>query len=128
MTNASHLQVLMKLCAVGAMTAVVYFSALWIGMHCIVLHYLYAVSIAYLLATTFHFLMNRRFTFQATDGQHVEQLTRYLILCFLNYGITVLMVWLAVAHWALSPYVGSLGAIFATINTNYFLGRYWVFN
>jgi putative flippase GtrA len=112
---------------VGALTALIYFSAMWIAQSVFSLNYIFAVSIAYFFSTIFHFFANRLYTFRSTKDDYLTQFGRYIILWFLNYIATILVVWISVDILLLSPYLGVCISVIFTSFTGYMLGHFWVF-
>jgi len=47
-----------------------------------------AISISYLITTTTHYLLNRKLTFKAKNGQ-LKSIRRYLLMLVINYLITL---------------------------------------
>lgn len=113
--------------SVGAITAVInylLFSFFWGLLH---LHYLIAVSIAFILAIVFHFIANRYYTFKIRDNNFQEQLFRYLGLITINYLLTLAVMHIVVEQIKLSPYLGNILAIGVTVCSGYLMARLWVF-
>jgi len=112
---------------VGALTAVLYFSIfayLWRVAH---LHYRLAISIAYFTSILFHFTANRFVTFKSHGADFTKHVVKYLIMVMVNYLITLLVVHFVVVGLALSPYLGVISAIGATVGTGYLMAKFWVF-
>lgn len=94
----------------------------WAGIH-----YQLAVSIAYVLSVIVHFSANRCIAFEGKDIHFMRQMPRYLAMIFINYCITLMVTRFVVEVLALTPYLGIIFSIGITINTSYFMLRYWVF-
>ncbi len=124
---ASHVKAFTKFGAVGAITAAIYFFVMWVVNSGLGINYVVAVSLAYILSTTFHFVANRHFTFTATLGHQGHQFVRYLVLWLINYIITIGVVTLSVEKFRWSPYLGVCISVILTMCTGYALARYWVF-
>jgi putative flippase GtrA len=126
LVKANFLSVI-KFGVVGVITAAIYFSVMWFASSILNFGYFLAVSMAYFVSTSFHYLANRYFTFSARTGQHSWQLARYMILWIINYIITIIVVSLSVEHLGLSAYLGVCVAVVITVFVGYFLSRNWVF-
>lgn len=113
--------------AVGAASAIVNFASFGIFWSLVGLPYAYAVSIAYVLSVIFHFTANRHITFKSQGTNFLPQLSKYLVLIFINYFVTLFIVNYVVTVLHLSPYFGLVMAIGATVLTGYFMSRYWIF-
>jgi putative flippase GtrA len=112
---------------VGGITAAIYYALIGIFWGLLGVHYLIAVSVAYVSAVTFHFLANRRVTFNASGNSARRQLPRYVALSVFNYLLALLVVDLAVRVAGLHVYVGTALAILATLVPGYVGMRRWVF-
>lgn len=123
----SHFLAFAKFGLVGATTAAIYFLVMWLVDAILGLPYIVAVCLAYFVSTVFHFLANRHFTFAAAHGRHESQIARYLLMWFINYLITILVVGLCVERFNLSPYIGVCVSVLFTMCVGYILGCYWVF-
>ena len=86
-----------------------------------------AVNLAYAVALSFHFLVNRVWTFQGTQGARTPQIVRYAVMAAVNYGITMAVVNLATRRLGWPPPVGLCAAIGATTVSGYAMSRRWVF-
>lgn len=123
----SHFLAFAKFGLVGATTAAIYFLVMWLADAILELPYIGAVSFANFVSTVFHFLANRHFTFAAAHGRHGSQIARYLLMWFINYLITIVVVALCVERFHLSPYIGVCVSVLFTMCVGYVLARYWVF-
>lgn len=104
-----------------------YFLVMWLADATLGLPYIGAVSVAYFVSSGFHFLANRHFTFAAAHGGYESQIFRYLLMWFINYLITILIVRLCFERFHLSPYIGVCVSVSVTMGVSYILGLYWVF-
>ncbi|EKD75548.1 MAG: hypothetical protein ACD_44C00102G0003 [uncultured bacterium] len=118
---------LLTFLTVGALSAGVYFLSFSICWKLLRLSYPYAISIAYVLSVLFHFTANRNITFKSYGTNILPQTLKYLTMVIMNYGITLLIVNIAVEILHLSPYIGIVCAIGATVGSGYLMSRLWVF-
>jgi len=124
---ASHFIASAKFGLVGATTAAILFLVMWFANSVLRLTYIGTISLAYFASTVFHFLANRHFTFAAAHGRPRSQIVRYLLVCFVNYLITIIVVGLCVESFHFPPYIGVCISVLFTASVGYMLGRYWVF-
>ena len=117
----------MRFALIGGLTAILYFLVMWLSSSRLHLGYEIAVSVAYLISTTFHFLANKYFTFKSASEPSHMQLIKYGVMWIINYIITVAVVWLAVEKFAFSAYVGVCMAVVMTFMVGFILGQCWVF-
>ena len=125
--QTSHRRSIGAYLVVGGITAAIYYALIGLLWGLLGAHYLLAVSVAYVSAVAFHFLANRRVTFEAFHDSARRQLPRYVALAVVNYLVTLLVVDLAVRVAGLHVYVATTVAILATLVTGYVSMRRWVF-
>lgn len=123
-----HLIDILKFGLVGVSTAAIYFLVMCFADLILGVSYTWSISTAYFLSTIFHFLANRSFTFSVTHDRYDDQIVRYIVVCLINYMITLVVVKLCVELFGFSHYIGVCVSVLFTVFSGYGLGRYWVFN
>ena len=118
---------LFKFALVGLTTAAIFFGSMWLFESFFKLNYLISISLAYFFSTGFHFLANKYFTFNCSNQDHGMQMIRYLILWFVNYGITLFVVSFLVTRFDANPYIGVCFSVVITMAIGFILSKYWVF-
>lgn len=112
---------------VGGLTALIYFGFIALSVEILKLDYRVGVSVAYVLAVSFHFVVNRKFTFRAADHQIIQQSVRYFGVLLVNYLITIGVVWFFVGRLGMATYLGAAMSIVVTVGVGYFASKFWVF-
>lgn len=112
---------------VGGLTAVIYFGFIALSIEFFGLDYRIAVTIAYVLAVSFHFLANRKFTFRVVDSRLLHQSIRYLGILGVNYLITLGVVSFLVVRLGVSTYLSAAASIMVTVCIGYVATKFWVF-
>lgn len=112
---------------VGFLTTLVYFSIFSISLEWLKVGHRFAVTFAYVIAATFQFFSNRRFTFKSHTYDVGPQVAKYISMLIINYIITFVVVDVCVRILHLSPYFGAIFAIGVVVFTGYFLSKFWVF-
>ena len=112
---------------IGGITALVYFGFFALSVEGFQLNYRVGMSIAYVLAVTFHFLANRKFTFYSKDGKLIYQWLRYLAVLIINYLVTLVVISFFVDQLGLSAYLAVMLSILVTVCVGYFASKFWVF-
>ena len=117
----------LRFLTVGGVTFVIYF-ALQYTIERIGAGPYVALSIAYAIAITYHYLMNRIYTFgnRFTLSDTPASLAKYAVVNVLNYGLTLGIVGI-VRSFGLDVKVGMVIAIILTSGMTFFIFRYWVF-
>ena len=127
MSRKLHAFYFLKFSCVGTLTAIIFFLVMWCWDFLFPAHYIFAVTLAYISSTAFHYFTNQRFTFNTKSCLNRIQISRYIVVCILNYFITVLVVSISVDAYLLSRYLGVFLSIIFTAITGYVLGYCWVF-
>jgi len=112
---------------VGGLTALIYFGFLALSVEVFTLDYRLGVSIAYVLAVSFHFLANRKFTFRIVDDRVIHQWMRYLGVLIINYLIMLSIVSFFVDKLGISTYFSAAISIVVTVSVGYLASKFWVF-
>ena len=118
---------LFRFLLVGALTAVFYLGLFIFLWKTFGINYHIAVTIAYIISTLTYFIINRNFTFKSQGNAIAQQFSKFLVVVFLNYVITLVIVHGAVEVLMLQPYFGTVLAIATTTLFNYVISKSWVF-
>lgn len=112
---------------VGAATAAIYFLVLAFHLEVLGANYNLAVSIAYIVSVVFQFIANKRFTFKSETTSVLPQLSKFLVLLFINYLVTILVVRFVVENLGLTAYHGVLASVPLIMVVGYLLSKHWIF-
>jgi putative flippase GtrA len=112
---------------VGGGTAVIYAGLITVLVNYLRLDYRFGLTLAYITAVSFHFTANRYLTFRSYKSRLLTQILRYSMAAFVNYVITLVMVFVIVDKLHQDAYVGSLVSLFLTVVLGYFFARLWIF-
>lgn len=112
---------------VGGTTALLYFLLLIMLLEVLRLEYLIGVSLAYIAAIMFHFVLNRHLTFKATDSALLSQGSRYAVMATANYLLTLAIVFCVVEQLRFNAYIGAVTAIAVSASFTYAVSKVWVF-
>ena len=112
---------------IGGLTFIIYFVILWILFSLARLNYVGAVAIAYLAAIIFHFLTNRKITFNAGGTKFRYQILRYLSVALINYIIQLGVIRICYEMYGIDFYISTFFGVMSTMITGYFLMNSWVF-
>lgn len=112
---------------VGGSTAVLYLGVSHLVLNVLVMDYRLGISLAYTAAVSFHFLMNRAYTFAGESGGLLRAVARYGCVLAVNYAITLATAELCVRMLGLTPFVSSGVAMFVTTALTFLLLSRWVF-
>jgi len=118
---------LFRFLIVGAGASVIQILILAVCLNLFGLRNEFSVVIAYIASVVFHFLVNRRFTFQMEQGPKIVEVFRYLTIVLINLLITLLVSTAIINIFGLNAYIATIFSICATICVSFFSSKYWVF-
>jgi putative flippase GtrA len=123
----SNLRNLAKFSLVGFLTAAIYFQMMWFADVILGLPYILAISMAYCMSMIFHFVANKYFIFAVAGKSYKAEILRYLLMWFINFLITIMVVSVCVNLLQLSPYLGVCVSVLFSMCCSYIMCRFWVF-
>jgi putative flippase GtrA len=112
---------------IGGLTALLYMGLIFFTVDLLGFQYQFGVSLSYFVATLFHFLANKKLTFQAANDKLVRQVPRYAGVIALHYLIVLGVVSVFVSVLGASVYIASALAILLASGVGYLLLKFWVF-
>ncbi len=112
---------------IGGLTALFYMGLIFVTVDLLDFQYQFGVSLSYFVATLFHFLANKKLTFQAEDDKLAQQVPRYVGVITLHYLTVLGVVSAFVSGFGISVYIASALAILLASGVGYILLKYWVF-
>jgi putative flippase GtrA len=90
-------------------------------------HYLIAATLAFCVAVTNNFLLNRHWTFKATGGRVTFQAPRFLIVSLGALGLNLIVLELLVGALDVHKVAGQAAAILAATPVNFIGNKLWSF-
>ena len=124
---ARHFIELLRFTLVGVSTFLINFLSVYLFYGALHLDYRLAASLAYIITTCCHFMLNKSFTFGASEQKLRHNAPRYALMLALNYAITILASWLTVGIFGGSPYLGVVASTGGTALSSFFVMKYFVF-
>jgi putative flippase GtrA len=118
---------LIKFLIVGVLTCGIYFLTFHIFYANIDLDYRIAASIAYVITVCTHFLLNRSFTFDASQQKMMMNVWKYILMLFINYTTLMAIMCIVVNSIFNSPYVGVAISTVLSAFINFVMMKYFVF-
>lgn len=117
---------LVRFCAVGASGFVVNLIVFTLAFKWMGLHHTVAAIVAFCIAWLNNFLLNRQWTFSATDGSTLQQAWRYFASSVFSLGLNLLILE-ALVRVGLAEIPSQAVAIVAVTPVGFLLGRRWAF-
>lgn len=112
---------------VGGVAFLLYFIVLWILFDLIGVHYPFAVTLSYLISSTFHFFSHRAFTFEIKSKKYKSQLMYYCIVAAVNYFIQLVTIKVLYEYININIYISAFFGILLSLLVGYTLLNNWVF-
>jgi dolichol-phosphate mannosyltransferase len=91
------------------------------------LHYIPAAMLAFCVAVTNNFLLNRHWTFRATDGSAAFQAPRFLMVSVAALAFNLIVLELLVGVAGISKIPGQAAAVLAATPLNFVGNKLWSF-
>jgi putative flippase GtrA len=90
-------------------------------------HYIPAAILAFCVAVTNNFLLNRHWTFEATDGRASFQAPRFLTVSLIALGFNLAVLELLVGWAGVAKVPGQAAAVLAATPLNFIGNKLWSF-
>jgi putative flippase GtrA len=119
---------LVRFSIVGASGYVINLAVYSVLVFVLDVHYVLAATLAFCVAVTNNFLLNRGWTFKATYGRVTFQAPRFLIVSLLALGANLLVLELLVGVIGVHKVVGQAAAILAATPFNFVGNKLWSFS
>src|SRR4051794_20672520 len=113
--------------AVGAIGYVVNLTAYAVAVHALAIDYRTAATLAFALALTTTFVLNRRYTFAAEDGAVHRQAWRYAMVNALGFATNLVTLQVLVEQGHLTKLAAEALAAIVAAPVNYAGQRLWAF-
>jgi len=111
---------------VGALTAVLHYGLLYIGVEALQLNVTVASSLGFVVAVIFNYLMHYSWTFDE-PAPHGRTLRRYLVMIGCGFLINGAVMYAGV-HWAALNYLLTQAlALVVVVSWNFVMSNVWVF-
>lgn len=92
------------------------------------MHYLPAAILAFCVAVTNNFVLNRHWTFKATDGRATFQALRFLVVSLFALGFNLIVLELLVGAGGVHKILGQAAAVLAATPLNFIGNKLWSFS
>ncbi|TAL75472.1 MAG: GtrA family protein [Burkholderiaceae bacterium] len=113
---------------VGGLTAAIYFGLITLCVKVASIDYRVSISIAYVVAVSFHFFANRNLTFRAVGSNVLHQGFRYVIVLVVNYLVILLAAYCLVDLLGMTSYLAAILSMLIPTCIGYFIFKFWVFS
>ena len=118
---------LVRFSLVGATGYVINLAVYSLLVEAVGLHYLSAAVVAFCVAVTNNFLLNRHWTFKAGWGRASFQAPRFLVVSLVALGFNLMLLELLVGVVGVHEIVGQATAVLAATPLNFVGNKLWSF-
>lgn len=119
---------LVKFGAVGATGYVVNLVVYEIARSMFDVHYMVAAVLAFLVAVTNNFLLNRHWTFDAAEGHAGFQAARFLTVSLIALGFNLVVLKVLVAGFGVAEFPAQAIAVICATPLNFVGNKLWSFS
>jgi dolichol-phosphate mannosyltransferase len=119
---------LVRFSVVGASGYVINLAVYSILVYAAGLPYVAAALVAFCVAVTNNFLLNRSWTFRATGGRVTFQAPRFLVVSLVALGVNLVVLELLVGGLGVHKVAGQAAAILAATPFNFVGNKLWSFS
>lgn len=116
-----------KFSLVGASNTVVDFGTYLFLTRVVAVHFLVANVFAFLLAASWSFVWNRRWTFRSSDPRVHHQYVRFLVVSTVGLLLTTGILYILVEHASMADIFAKVIAVSAVLVWNFLINRFWTF-
>jgi putative flippase GtrA len=121
------LRQVVRFLSTGILTNLVNYATFWLLLRGLGVHYIAASVVGFLAGFVVGFLVNRQWTFDATEADGRAQLLRFLALNAFSLAVNAGTIWLFTAVFHLIPELSQLIAIAVSTLINFTGSKFWVF-
>lgn len=118
---------LVQFCIVGASGYVVNLVVFSIAFHLLGMHHITAAILAFWVAWTNNFLLNRQWTFSGAEGSAWAHAARYLMVSLFSLGLNLVILESLLRGFSIAETLAQAIAIVAVTPVGFLLNRRWAF-
>lgn len=116
-----------KFSLVGASNTLVDFAVFSLLIYGLNFHYIGANTLSFTTATTWSYLMNRRWTFRGHGGKVHVQYVKFIMVSAVGLGLTTVLLYLFIERLHLAKIVAKAIAVLIVLCWNFPINRIWTF-
>lgn len=116
-----------KFCFVGLGNAVIDFSIYLTLTRVFNLYFVLANIGAFIVAVTSSFLINKKWTFHDSGGEHTKKYIKFIVTNLIGLGINTTLLYCFVTYLGLFDVLAKIMAIVLTTFWNFSTSKYWTF-
>lgn len=121
------LEQFIKFGLVGLFNTVVDFTTYLFFTRVVLWSYLIAATIAFVVAASSSFLLNRYWTFRVKNSDFAKEYLKFFIVAFGGLLLTLLILYILVDIFYWYDLFAKFLTIIVVVNWNFFLQKYWTF-
>ena len=117
---------ILRFAAVGLLRSILGFGLIFVLYNLFHVHYILSNIAGYLAGFIAGFFLHKTWTFKSKKHWNRE-LTPYLIMFGIGYGVNFVLLLLCINHWHLNPNLSQLIAVLGFTSVNYLGNSLWTF-
>lgn len=116
-----------KFCIIGGVTALVYFI-IFTASYFLKINYLISTTLAYFISIILQFNLNKKITFKNNIiDNKFKSFYKYITMLFINYSVTIFVVWCCVEIINIHAYFGVWIALIFTVPIGFIFSKFWIY-
>ena len=116
----------LRFALVGGVTALIYFSVLYVLVGLLNTDIVLSSSAAYILASMFNYCMHYVWTFESNQ-RHQLAISRYLVMCIVGFFINYTIMYLGSIYMEAFYLLVQAFAVMCILLWNFVIGSIWVY-
>lgn len=126
LTLKEEIWIAVKYGSVGVLNTLVFTGSVFL-LSKTELHYMYFTAIAYIIAITFSFIMNMKFTFSKFPGKLVQRAIKFITAALVLMLIAEALQYLLIELAGFSEFAGIVTGMICYTIIGFLINRLWVF-
>lgn len=116
-----------KFCLVGVTNLAIYLAVYWLATRLLSWHYLFGSIAGFIVAVTWSFFVNLRWTFRAGGGDKKRQYLTFIAANLISMGVNLSLLTLFVEVFGIYDLYAQFTSSFIVAFINFSLNRFWTF-
>ena len=116
-----------KFSLVGLSNTIIDFGTYLLFTRIVGWHFVFANVMAFLLAASWSFVWNRRWTFRSSDPRVQHQYVKFLVVSAVGLVLTTAILYVLVEYAGMADILAKVIAVSAVLIWNFFINRFWTF-
>lgn len=112
---------------VGVTSTLLDWGAYFLLTRYLLIYYLIAKALSFVLGVTNSYVWNRRWTFRSNDPKKFHEFSKFLVVALVGLGLNTLIMFIAVSRFHLSDIIGLIVSSVIVVCWNFLVNKLWTF-